>query len=57
MDYIMLVINWGIEQPLYLYKVETIFASKYSIFGACPQDMVTYIVIIYQNYDIPNLGE
>jgi len=31
--------------------------SKFSIFGACPEGMATFILIIYQNYIIPNLRE
>jgi len=33
------------------------FSSKFSILGGLPRDNATYILIIYQNYIIPNLGE
>jgi len=47
------------EYLAYLYvKIGNNFLLQNAQFlGACPEVMVTYIVIVYRNYIIPKLGE
>jgi len=52
--------DWSFPPLVSISIVDTIslfyFSENFNL-GGCPEVMVTYILIIYRNYIIPNLGE